>query len=507
MGPVPEPLGIAEFRVVREYLCGTCGLWFADDKCARVAEAVGSRMSTLGVRSFSQYHHMLTASPGGSDELASLAALVTVGETHFFRNKDQWLALEQCVLPWILEEKARAGRQRLRICSAGCSTGEEAYTVSIVLRECLTELAQWSIEIIGTDISPVAIAAARRAIYTENSFREVPQGIRERYFEPVDAGRCRPRADIRQMVRFQELNLLDARAVAEMRDVDIILCRNVLIYFDGPAVEAVLAHFHQSLAGGGYLFLGHAESVHGIAAGFASLNVCDTFVYKPIPRDSHHVKPVGVRQSPERAPTASVMPRASTEARCPAQPAAVPEAPPLDDLRARAIGCLCAGENAAAGRTFEEILGREPNDVQSLLGTALLLAGSGSSEAALEYCKRVLEVHPMSAEAYCVMALVHEGLGEDGAARRELEKAVYLDDGFAVAHFRLACLNDRMGRPNAVTREIGNALRALADDDEQRVRMYSGGFNKGAIERLCEQRLGNALPTTSSPQRTERVPA
>jgi chemotaxis protein methyltransferase CheR len=167
----------------------------------------------------------------------------------------------------------------------------------------------------------------------------------------------------------------------------------------------------------------------------------------------------------------------------------------LGALREQAVAHLCAEQNGEARRIFEEILRREPNDVESLLGMALVLAGGGSGEATLQCCHQVLQLCPTSAEAYCVMALVHEGIGEDSQAQHELEKAVYLDQGFSMAHFRLACLHDRMGRSSARAREFSNTLDTLPNDDEQRVRHYSGGFDKDAVARICAQRLGQESST------------
>ena len=544
-----ERLNITEFRIFRDDLREACGLHFADDKYLRVAKVIGLRMSELGIGCFSEYQRVLTSSPGSKDELATLAALLTVGETHFFRNKDHWRAFAECVLPWILERNAATSQRRIRIWSAGCSTGEEAYTVGIVLSRSLPDLARWSVEIIGTDISPVAIAAAKRAVFTEHSFRGVPPEIKKEYFDPVEAGRYRPRADIRDMVRFQEMNLLDTTAMTQMCDVDVVFCRNVLIYFDASGSQRVMAHFHRSLRSGGYVFLGHAESTHGNSSGFASLNVCNTFLYKSVPCAAHAARPIDTSPRLDREPSAPTTRRCSGEDRRPSrerrrptadrmdesraaicpqadaplratteadrtrerdapaspEPVATPEAPSLDDLRARAIEHLCAEENTEARKAFEGILRREPNDSESLLGMALLLAGSGSSAAALQCCERVLHTLPMSAEAYCVMALVHEGLGEDSTAQRELEKAVYLDDGFSIAHFHLAGLHNRAQRQDAAMREFSNTLKALPDDDEQRVRLYSGGFSKEIVAQICERRLGiesatvqDVIPTAST---------
>jgi chemotaxis protein methyltransferase CheR len=335
------------------------------------------------------------------------------------------------------------------------------------------------------------------------------------------------------MACFREMNLFNRADMSRMSEVDVVFCRNVLIYFDGSSVKTVMAQLHRSLRPGGYLFLGHAEHLHGHSPGFVSLNVCDTFIYRSAPGVGHaltstdtvessrkearrprmadslaedHRPGDGRKQSAMKVaagdkaasndqdkaqvqlPTAALIRHQVT----PAQPTTdtVEGKASLDDLRLRAIEHLCTQENTEAQGAFEEILQRAPDDVESLLGTALLCAGRGDSEAALERCERVLRTRPTSAEAYCVMALVHETLDEYALVQRELEKAIYLDGEFSIAYFRLAGLHDRLGRPDAAARELNNVLKALPDDDGQRVRIYSGGFDKGTIGRICEQRLG-----------------
>jgi chemotaxis protein methyltransferase CheR len=531
---VCERLNIAEFRVLSEYVQEVCGLRFADDKYAQVAEVIVARMSEWGFRCFSDYLRMLRSSPGGKDELTHLATLLTVGETYFFRNKEHWRAFEEFALPWLVQRSTATGRRQIRIWSAGCSTGEEAYTAGIVLRRSLPDLARWSVEIIGTDISLVAIAAARKAVYTQNSFRGVPPEVRRQYFEQVGGGRYRLSADVREMACFRKLNLLDGADMRRMREVDVIFCRNVLIYFNATSAGTVLAHFHRSLLPGGYLFLGPTEHLYSSFPGFASLEVCNTFVYRSVPhnvrditsddtveqpqQESHRLgtaegfaeghrpsngrgrsaikgadgaKGAGCDQDEAQAHlSASAAAAVHDETAFPPATATAEGKPSLDDLRLRAVGHLCAEENAEARRVFQEILQRAPDDMQSLLGTAIVNAGRGDGEPALEHCYRVLQKHPLCAEAYCVMALVHEALGDNALAQRELEKAIYLDGGFSIAHFRLVGLHDRLGRPDAAERELNNVLKALPDDDEQRVRVYSGGFDKGTIRRICEQRLG-----------------
>ncbi len=522
-----EPIRHADFHLFRQDLREACGLNLAHDRFPQVSGTIEARMAELGLSRFSDYRQRLNSRSHHREELRVLAKRLTVGETYFFRHGDHWQALKNCVLPWILGDTSAVPRQQLRLWSAGCSTGEEAYTMAMVLSEVRAQRPQISFEILGTDLNPDAVDAAQRALFSDNSFRGVPPEVRDQYFENASPGRYRPRADLRECVRFEELNLLDATATARLRDFDVVFCRNVLIYFDESGKETVFRHLHDSLRPGGYLFLGHAEGVGRSVTGFAGVNVADTFLYKSVPgpvrpamtkqrpcRSQSSVRPESPPRTPAPAPAPASVRRkllpppkpadaapqpAPISARPAARQAAQATQPDIDKLRTQAIEQLCSEQTAEAKRSFEAVLQHSPADAGSLLGLSLLLAGQGDSEAAFRHCRQVLDADPLSAEACCAMALVHEEQGELSLAVRDLGKAVYLDDAFSIAHFRLACLYEQLSRPVDARREFRNTLSALPRDDESRVRLYSGGFDKATVARLCEQHL-TRLGESQEPQ-------
>ncbi len=520
--PVPKPIKESDISTFRDYLNEVSGLYFENSKFSLLKKVISGRIEETGSAGFSEYYHRLTRSRQSKDELAVLGGILTVGETYFFRNRDHWNAFEECVMPWVITQCRAEGRHRIRIWSAGCATGEEPYTIAIAVSRCLPDRSRWAVEILGSDINPMAVAAARRGVYRENSFRGVPAFIRREYFEPVKEGGFRPRSYIRDMVSFQELNLLDARDMDRVCDVDVVFCRNVLIYFDAQSIETVMGHLHNALRPGGYLFLGHSENTTIRSPRFATISVCDTFVSRALPGENDGKRSLRipaelewVNEKEESVPQEleekgrELKPRVSgtsgKNTDVDSLPAYIPvpkesavsgvseeHFPDVNKLREKAVEYLISDESSQSLKLFRQVLEREPEDVVSLLGTAILLAGSGSGDAALHCCGNILAIDPMTAEAYCVMALVHESRGDYRQALTVLEKAIYLDSSFSMAHFRLAGIYERLNRDSDRRRALRNTLNSLDEDDETRIRVYSGGFDRSAVSRVCKQHLTKA---------------
>jgi chemotaxis protein methyltransferase CheR len=212
-------------------------------------------------------------------ELISLLNEITIGETCFFRSQPQLDALQQVVLPKILEAKAKLPIRRLRIWSAGCSTGEEPYTLSMVLlEEAQRRLKDWTIEILATDLNERSLAHAKNALYGKYSTRHLSQYYQQRYFTPAgDQLQLQP--PVRNIVNFSRLNLSDDARMTFMKSLDAIFCCNVLIYFDLASKRRVIQHFYNNLLPHGYLFLGHSESLYGVNDDFRLVHLPGATAY------------------------------------------------------------------------------------------------------------------------------------------------------------------------------------------------------------------------------------
>ena len=261
----PPALTDHEFALFQRLIHKVAGIWLADIKRALLVARLSRRLRDLGLSSYEAYYERVSASPG---ELIRMLDAVTTNETHFFRERAQFDLLADRVCPELEARAARGLRARtLRIWSAACSTGEEPYSLAMLLHDRLGALG-WTIDILASDLSTRVLDHARAAIYRVDRLDQVPEGWVRRYFHRgigPEEGRARLIPALRSMVHFTRINLRDEAWAADA-PYDLIFCRNVLIYFDAPSRRDVLTRMLGRLAPGGLLFLGHAESLLGLGA-------------------------------------------------------------------------------------------------------------------------------------------------------------------------------------------------------------------------------------------------
>ena len=270
-----------EFRLLRDLIHEHCGIFFREDTRFLLERRLGPRLEALALPGYSAYHRHLRFDPGRAAELQKAIELVTTNETYFYREPHQLDALAKEILPALA--KVHETDRTLRILSAGCSTGEEVYTIAVLVKE--SRLFEgWSVEIVGCDISSRCIEHARAGVYGEHAFRNLEAESLRRWFH-LREGKWSIDAAIKRMVRFSRENLLDPSALAHLTRLDVLLCRNVLIYFDVPVRKRVLATFHDKLRDGGWLLLGHSESLVNLTADFEIVHLKHDLVYRKPPRD------------------------------------------------------------------------------------------------------------------------------------------------------------------------------------------------------------------------------
>jgi chemotaxis protein methyltransferase CheR len=262
-GP-PDP----ELVRIRDLIYQVAGIFHPDNKLRLLFDRCSRRMKEVKTPTLHEYFDCLSTGATPHEEMARLLNEITVGETCFFRNEPQLDALRQIVLPKIIEAKTGLPFRRLRIWSAGCSTGEEPYTISmLILEEAHCRLKDWSVEIFATDLNENSLAHARNAVYSNYSTRHLTPYYLQKYFTPVGE-QLHLQPSVCRGITFNRLNLSDDAGMTLMKSMDVILCCNVLIYFDLASKRRVIQHFHNNLLPHGYLFLGHSESLYGVSDGF-----------------------------------------------------------------------------------------------------------------------------------------------------------------------------------------------------------------------------------------------
>ena len=266
-----------EFELLSAFIYDYCGLYFDDSSKFLLESRLQNRLRIHHFDSFLKYYQYLLYHPEKMKEINELIDVLTTNETYFLREMKQLDAFSMEILPELAQRNART--KRLNIWSAGCSTGEEPYTLAILLARTGLFSQDWNINIIGTDISQRVLKTARKAVYTQSSFRVTEKEYIDRYFNEID-GKSHLDDSIRSMVQFGHINLLDGKMLGLISACDIIMCRNVIIYFDGNAKARVVNSFHKKLSPGGYLLLGHSESLMNITTAFKLRHLKHAMVYQ-----------------------------------------------------------------------------------------------------------------------------------------------------------------------------------------------------------------------------------
>ena len=283
----PLQMSDEDFRSLRDFINRYCGIYFDVPTKFLLERRLSQQLRHHRIRNFRDYYLFLKYDPHREEELNTLAEILTTNETYFFREDYQLKALTDEIIPEITETKKNdpfvLPEKNLRIWSAGCSSGEEAYTLAILIHEQLL-LKKWLVEIFASDISNRVLTLARKGVYRESSFRATQDDYRRRYFEPAEDG-FRVRDEIRRFVTFGHLNLLDEERIKMLKPQDIIMCRNVIIYFDKESRRRVIKSFFDRLRPGGFLLLGHSESLMNLSTDFILRHFQNDMVYqKPGPR-------------------------------------------------------------------------------------------------------------------------------------------------------------------------------------------------------------------------------
>jgi chemotaxis protein methyltransferase CheR len=268
-----------DFEQLRDFIYNICGMYFHTTKKYFLESRLTRRMEATGAKTYQDYY-LLLKSARGSEELKFLMDEITTNETYFFRNVPQLAALENKLLPEIVDIKNKMGFRKLRIWSAASSSGEEAYTMAMILLEKrATLLKDWIIEIVGTDINETVVAQAKEGIYNAYSVRNIPDVYKRKYIRE-DNGKFILSPDVKKFVTFNKLNLYEDSKMIFMKSFDFIFCANVLIYFDTASKSKVVQHFYNNLQPYGYFFVGQSESLHGVNDKFKTVHFPGGFGYK-----------------------------------------------------------------------------------------------------------------------------------------------------------------------------------------------------------------------------------
>jgi chemotaxis protein methyltransferase CheR len=417
-------LSDGEFAQLRSLLARLAGLVFDESRRDSIAFCIAERLRATRTPDVASYLPLLSSAA----ERQELLNEVTIQETHFFRNPPQIRALRKHVVPELLRTAETTGR-RVRIWSAGCSTGEEAYTVAMLLRELLPTTAGWDVKVVATDVSERALAAARSGRYGPRAVQMASPDDLARFFVH-EGSQWVVRPEVRELVEFRHHNLVTEPVPFDV-PLDLVLCRNVTIYFSRQTTRDLMKRLHTGLRNGGYLFLGHSETLWQVSEDFRLVPLGSgedaAFVYRRLdegPGERRAILPDRRTLDEPAAPERRVAARRTPP------PVAVPAARP-----------------AASVPTVRGAL------------------AEGRYDEAAEAAGLLVEAAPLEAAGFYLRGLARVNAGRDADALVDLRKAVYLDPGNGLAHFLLAGTLARLGDAPAAAREYAAAAATLRPTD------------------------------------------
>ena len=269
-----------EFLLLRDFIYQQCGIFIAENRKYLVENRLSNRLKELNLKSYNEYYNYLRFDNNKNNELTKLFEVVTTNETSFFRNPPQLDVFQRVVLAEAIDAARKSGQKKLRIWSAGCSTGEEPYTLAIILHETLkTDIGNWDIKITANDLSEAVLMAARRGIYNEYALRTTPKEMTEKYFKK-EGNVYKIDPALKRLVSFGQINLSDKEQLKRVEKSQIVFCRNVIIYFDDEMKRKVINAFYDNLLPKGVLIIGHSESLHNISRAFQLEHHKGTILYR-----------------------------------------------------------------------------------------------------------------------------------------------------------------------------------------------------------------------------------
>nr|WP_290222297.1 CheR family methyltransferase [Trichocoleus desertorum] len=405
-------------------------------------------MQTLKLSNLSQYYSLLEGSSPQSDrEWQELVILLTTGESYLFRDQGQNNLLRNKILPEIISYqrnlKIQQGKPKasLKVWSAGCSTGEEAYSLAILINELLPRQDDWNITILGTDINSEVIQKAQQGIYSSWSFRVVNAELQKQHFSQTKLG-WEIDTKIRQMVKFSAGNLIQDKfpnSLSNICDLDLILCRNVFIYFDAAAIATVLTKFHDSLRPGGYLMTGHAELCNQELSQFNAQILPESIIYqRPISAPSPQAKqPEQPRSLPSPEPTPQ---------RSPVSP--IPEKTQAALYQAalkQAEKLVKEGAYVLALQATNQAIKHDPSSFEAYYLAAQAYANLGQYQKAQDCCQQAINLKASSVKPYYLLAKIAEEQGDIELAKSILRKIIYLDPKAIAAYLDLGSIYNQEG--------------------------------------------------------------
>lgn len=482
----------------RDYISGRCGLYFKDYDLRNLEDAIFKRAEFCQCEFLNEYYTYLTTAQKREDEFRELLNLLTVNHTYFFRNKPHFDVLREKALPEIIRKRKKQAaclkgqKPLLRIWSAGCSSGEEPYTIAMIVRDAVEDLSDYDIQIIATDASTQALDKARAGIYGENSVYLIEPRYMQKYFRRIENPKEKPKFalsdTIKKMVFFDYHNLITDEYPV---NCDIIFCRNVTIYFELSTTLKIIERFYSNLAEDGYFFIGYSESLQFICRKFKMYDWKDAIFYRKVSIEALPLPetPIPAVQEAEEIITAISRAQIQAEEQEESQKNIPLPSRDVKELLIEAVKLSHLKQYDSALSLIKEVLAAGKKSVEPYYISAEIHANQGRFNQAREELACVLRLNALFVPAHYLYGSIYMEEQNLVEAEKSLKKAIYLDKNFILAYYNLAIIYRRQGRYDDAVRAYRNTLKILSQSAPAEIIPYSGGFNIVSLLGVCKSNI------------------
>lgn len=467
-----------------EFVADRMGFYFPRERWPDLERGIRSVTREFQAGDAEACIQRLLSAPVTQSQVEILASHLTVGETYFFRERPSFQALEDGVFPDLIRKRRRD--RRLRIWSAGCCTGEEPYSIAIVLRRLIADLKDWEITLLATDINPDFLKKAAAGVYREWSFRGSSADAKEKYFTKKPDGLFEILPEIKGMITFSYLNLAEdsyPSLLNQSNAMDLIFCRNVLIYFGAERARQVIEKFHRSLLDGGWLVVGSSETSHLLNSPFAPVNLPGATFFKKDIQGAPAGEPAAV--SAESGPPVPGPPGEPT-LRDLAQASA---AAPVSAGYAEASALYEKGRYEDATQELLLLLAQQPGDSKWMALLARAYANQGKLTEAVGWCEKAVAADKLNPAGHVLHANILQEQGAIPEAMRALQCALYLDRNLVLAHFMLGSLARQRRQFKEAERHFHNARAILRTYPEEEALPEGDGITAGRLSEIIDAML------------------
>jgi chemotaxis protein methyltransferase CheR len=482
-----EPLSATLLDELRRIVADQTGLHFPRERRVDLERGLRSAAPKMGFPDFESCARRLLSAPLTRQETEILAGELTVGETYFFREKRSFEILSEQILPEIVKLRQNTER-RLRIWSAGCCTGEEPYTIAIFLDRNFPELKQWQVTILGTDINPLFLKKAAAGVYSEWSFRDSPPWLKERYFRQTGAHQYEILPAIKEKVRFSYLNLAEdsyPSLATNTNAMDLIFCRNVLMYFGRQTARFAIQNFHRSLVGNGWLIVSATETSSELFAPLGSVQFDGMTLYRKGESASFATPLPSPRFEPASALPSLPDFKIETPAPLPEPAAEIPVPGPYDNART----FFDEGNYEKAARVLDATADTVPATPEIAALRARICANLGDLDQARSWVEKALSTDKLNAELHYLSAVILEEQGVTEEAFAALKRTLYLDPNFVLAHFALGNQALREKKFKDAEKHFANTRTLLDAYQPGDVLPQSDGMVAGRLREIVESAM------------------